>query len=75
MNKSLMGKRLFNACHAPIDDVPNSVSGIFLNHLLGFMKKMEWLKKAETEDTVKELYELAQKFYVIAAVIFALTDV
>ena len=36
---------------------------------------MEWLKKAETDDLVKGLDDLSQKFYVIAAAILTLIDV
>ena len=39
------------------------------------MKEMKWLKKAETEDVMKALDELAQKLDVIAAVILTLIDV
>ena len=47
----------------------------FLTHFSDFMKEMEWLEKAETEDVVKGLDEWAQKLDMIAAFIFILIDV
>ena len=58
-----------------LDDVSDGVSENFLTHFLDFFKKMEWLKKVETKDIVKELDELAQKLDVIAAVVFIFIDV
>ena len=48
---------------------------LFLTHTPDFMKQMEWLKKAETEDVMNRLDELVQKLDVIAAVIFTFIDV
>ena len=45
MNKRLFGKRLANACSAPVDNVPNGFHGIFLTIFPSVMNEMEWLKK------------------------------
>ena len=50
MNKSQFVKRLANVCSVPVDDVLDGVSGIFLAYFPDFMKEMDWLKKAETEE-------------------------
>ena len=47
---------------------------IILTHFSDF-KQMEWLKKTEAEDVVKELDELVNKLDMIATVIFTLIDV
>ena len=75
MNKIPIGKRLTSVCSVFAEDVPNGVSGVFLAHLLDFMKDMVWFKKAEMEDLVKALDKFIQKFDVVAAVIFTLFDV
>ena len=45
MDKNLFGKRLTNACSAPLDDDPDGFSGIFLNHFPDFMKEMDLVKR------------------------------
>ena len=64
INKSLLGKRLASICLMVF------FFGIFLAHFQDFMNKMEWFKKAETEDLVKGLDEFAHKLDVVVAVIW-----
>ena len=75
INKSLFGERLASICSVSVNDVPNSVSEIYLAHFPDFMKEMEWFKKVKTEDLVKGLDEFTQKLDVLAAVILTLIDV
>ena len=47
INKRLLGKGLAILCSVSVYDDLNGVSGIFLVHLLGFIKEMVWLKNIE----------------------------
>ena len=75
MNKSSIWNRLASICSVSVEDVFNSVSGIFLAYLPDLMREMVWFEKAKTENTVKGLDEFTQKLALVAALIFTLSDV
>ena len=55
MSKCAVGMKLTTACSVPVDDIPDGISSIFLNNDPDFMKEMELMKKAESDENITEL--------------------